>query len=349
MGFRFRKSFKIAPGVRVNVGKKSVGISAGVKGAHVSVNSSGRKTTTVGIPGTGLSYQKTEKIGGHAATDKHDQTAPEYTPTVDLPPIDPQPPRPPRTPKGILTLLKVLAVLLIAMSLTLTLASVVGGFIGTAIGCFILYYRRTRIAWNGDKPPRCRWMVVVAVLFVLLAVGGKTSPDPAADATAEQTVQAEQQAAAEQAAAEKAAAEKAAAEQKAAEEKAAAEKAAAEKAAAEKAAAEQKAAEEKAAAEKAAAEQAAAEKAAAEKAAAEKAAAEKAAAEKAAAEKAAAEKAAAEQAAAEQAAAAAPQQETVYITPSGKRWHRSASCAGKNARAVTMDQVGNRTPCKKCA
>ena len=337
MGFRFRKSFKIAPGVRVNVGKKSIGISAGVKGARVSVNSSGRKTTTVGIPGTGLSYQKTEKIGGHAATDKHDQTAPEYTPTVDLPPIDPQPPRPPRTPKGILTLLKVLAVLLIAMSLTLTLASVVGGFIGTAIGCFILYYRRTRIAWNGDKPPRCRWMVVVAVLFVLLAVGGKASPDPAADATAEQTVQAEQ------AAAEKAEAEKAAKEQ--------AEKETAEKAAAEQAAKEQA---EKEAAEKAAAEQAAkeqAEKAAAEQAAAEQA--EKEAAEKAAAEQ--AEKEAAEQAAAAAAAqaaqeqAAAQQSETVYITPSGKRWHRSASCAGKNARAVTMDQVGGRTPCQKCA
>lgn len=321
MGFRFRKSFKIAPGVRVNVGKKSIGISAGVKGARVSVNSSGRKTTTVGIPGTGLSYQKTEKIGGHAATDKHDQTVPEYTPTVDLPPIDPQPPRPPRTPKGILTLLKVLAVLLIAMSLTLTLASVVGGFIGTAIGCFILYYRRTRIAWNGDKPPRCRWMVVVAVLFVLLAVGGKASPDPAADTTAEQTVQAEQ-AAAEKAEAEKAAAEKAAAEKAAKEQ---AEKDAAEKAAAEQAAKEQA---EKEAAEKAAAEQAAKEQA-----------------EKEAAEQAAA--AAAAQAAQEQ--AAAQQSETVYITPSGKRWHRSASCAGKNARAVTMDQVGSRTPCQKCA
>ena len=313
MGFRFRKSFKIAPGVRVNVGKKSIGISAGVKGARVSVNSSGRKTTTVGIPGTGLSYQKTEKIGGHATTDKHDQTAPEYTPTVDLPPIDPQPPRPPRTPKGMLTLLKVLAVLLIAMSLTLTLVSVVGGFLGTALGCFILYYRRTRIAWNGDKPPRCRWMVVVAVLFVLLAVGGKASPDPVADATAEQTVQAEQAAA----------------------EKAEAEKAAAEKAAAEKAAKEQ--------AEKEAAEQAAKEQAEKEAA---KEQAEKEAAEKAAAEQAAA--AAATQAAQEQ-AAAQQQGETVYITPSGKRWHRSARCAGDNAIAVTMDQVGDRTPCKKCA
>ena len=326
MGFRFRKSFKIAPGVRVNVGKKSIGISAGVKGARVSVNSSGRKTTTVGIPGTGLSYQKTEKIGGHAATDKHDQTAPEYTPTVDLPPIDPQPPRPPRTPKGMLTLLKVLAVLLIAMSLTLTLVSVVGGFFGTALGCFILYYRRTRIVWNGDKPPRCRWMVVVAVLFVLLAVGGKASPDPAADATAEQQAIAEQQAAQEQA--EKEAAEKAAAEQAAKEQ---AEKEAAEKAAAEKAAKEQA---EKEAAEKAAAEQAAKEQA------------EKEAAEKAAAEQATA--AAAAQAAQEQ-AAAQQQGETVYITPSGKRWHRSARCAGDNAIAVTMDQVGSRTPCKKCA
>ena len=61
----------------------------------------------------------------------------------------------------------------------------------------------------------------------------------------------------------------------------------------------------------------------------------------------AAEAAAAQQATQEQ--AAAQQSETVYITPSGKRWHRSASCAGKNARAVTMDQVGGRTPCQKCA
>lgn len=29
MGFRMRKSFKIAPGVRVNVGTKSAGVSVG--------------------------------------------------------------------------------------------------------------------------------------------------------------------------------------------------------------------------------------------------------------------------------------------------------------------------------
>lgn len=34
MGFKFRKSVKIAPGVKLNINSKSVGISAGVKG-HV--------------------------------------------------------------------------------------------------------------------------------------------------------------------------------------------------------------------------------------------------------------------------------------------------------------------------
>lgn len=57
MGLRFRKSIKVAPGVKLNVGKKSAGISVGTKGARYSVSSSGRRTSTVGIPGTGLSYQ----------------------------------------------------------------------------------------------------------------------------------------------------------------------------------------------------------------------------------------------------------------------------------------------------
>lgn len=56
MGFRVRKSFKIAPGVRVNVGKKSAGVSFGTKGARVSVNSRTGARATVGIPGSGISY-----------------------------------------------------------------------------------------------------------------------------------------------------------------------------------------------------------------------------------------------------------------------------------------------------
>lgn len=59
---RFRRSVKIMPGVKVNFNKKSVGVTFGGKGAHYTVNSSGRKTTTFGIPGTGLYY--TESSGG---------------------------------------------------------------------------------------------------------------------------------------------------------------------------------------------------------------------------------------------------------------------------------------------
>ncbi|MEF2627547.1 MAG: DUF4236 domain-containing protein, partial [Agathobaculum butyriciproducens] len=89
MGFRFRKSVKIAPGVRLNIGKKSVGISAGVKGARVSVNSSGRKTTTVGLPGTGLSYSKTEKIGGRKTTTRSASSNNAQPIRPDLPPAQP--------------------------------------------------------------------------------------------------------------------------------------------------------------------------------------------------------------------------------------------------------------------
>lgn len=56
MGLRVRRSVNIAPGVKFNVSKKSVGFTVGTKGAHYSVNSSGRKTSSVGIPGTGVSY-----------------------------------------------------------------------------------------------------------------------------------------------------------------------------------------------------------------------------------------------------------------------------------------------------
>ena len=67
MGLRFRKSFKLAPGVRVNVGKKSASVSVGGKGAHYTVSSTGRRTSSVGIPGTGLSYVETHTAGKKAS------------------------------------------------------------------------------------------------------------------------------------------------------------------------------------------------------------------------------------------------------------------------------------------
>ena len=54
MAVRFRKSFKVAPGMRVNVSSRGVGASVGVKGLRYSVNSRGQRRTTTSIPGTGL-------------------------------------------------------------------------------------------------------------------------------------------------------------------------------------------------------------------------------------------------------------------------------------------------------
>jgi len=59
MGFKFRKSIKIAPGVKLNFNKKSTGITFGGKGMHYTVNSKGKRTTSVGVPGTGLYYSTT--------------------------------------------------------------------------------------------------------------------------------------------------------------------------------------------------------------------------------------------------------------------------------------------------
>lgn len=62
MGLRFRKSIKIAPGVRLNLGKKSAGISIGGKSGGVSFNTRTGARARVSAPGTGLSYST--KIGG---------------------------------------------------------------------------------------------------------------------------------------------------------------------------------------------------------------------------------------------------------------------------------------------
>lgn len=60
MGLRYRKSIKLAPGVKVNLNKNSTSVTFGGKGLHKTISSTGRTTTTVGIPGTGLSYSETK-------------------------------------------------------------------------------------------------------------------------------------------------------------------------------------------------------------------------------------------------------------------------------------------------
>ncbi|RZL25455.1 MAG: DUF4236 domain-containing protein [Rhodococcus sp. (in: high G+C Gram-positive bacteria)] len=100
MGFRFRKSIQIVPGVRVNVSRSGIGYSAGVKGARITKHANGRVSRTLSVPGTGLSHQST--VGGNRSRSTSTSTAPRRrTPTVaaapvpQLPPVPPLPPMPP--------------------------------------------------------------------------------------------------------------------------------------------------------------------------------------------------------------------------------------------------------------
>lgn len=56
MALRFNKRIKIAPGIRVNVGKRGASLSVGGRGASVNIGSRG-VYGNVGIPGTGVSYR----------------------------------------------------------------------------------------------------------------------------------------------------------------------------------------------------------------------------------------------------------------------------------------------------
>ena len=64
MGFRFRRSVKIAPGVRLNFSKSGVSTSIGPRGAKVTIGH-GRVRQTVGIPGTGISYTESHRVADH--------------------------------------------------------------------------------------------------------------------------------------------------------------------------------------------------------------------------------------------------------------------------------------------
>lgn len=78
MGFRFRKSFKVAKGVRLNVSKSGISTTIGKRGLSVSSGKRGTRLN-VGIPGTGVSYST--KLGG-SSKPKRTPAAPveTYTP-----------------------------------------------------------------------------------------------------------------------------------------------------------------------------------------------------------------------------------------------------------------------------
>jgi hypothetical protein len=65
MGWRFRRSVKILPGVRLNFSRSGISTSVGVRGAHVTVGH-GKVRETVGLPGSGISYSESQSLESHA-------------------------------------------------------------------------------------------------------------------------------------------------------------------------------------------------------------------------------------------------------------------------------------------
>ena len=83
MGLRFYKSFRMLPGVRLNLSKSGISTSLGMPGANLNFRR-GRRRMTLGLPGTGLSYVKT-RTGRPSAS--HDCSA------IDQLPVDREGPR----------------------------------------------------------------------------------------------------------------------------------------------------------------------------------------------------------------------------------------------------------------
>lgn len=79
MGLRFKKSIKVAPGVKLNLNKNSTSVTFGTRGAHYTVNSKGTKTASVGIPGTGISYVQSTKSNARSQKSKKQPTSSQYS------------------------------------------------------------------------------------------------------------------------------------------------------------------------------------------------------------------------------------------------------------------------------
>lgn len=75
MGLRFQKRIKLFPGVRINLNKKSFGVTFGGKGLHYTINSKGKHTASAGVPGTGLYY--TKSYGGSSQSAKRSSGTPQ--------------------------------------------------------------------------------------------------------------------------------------------------------------------------------------------------------------------------------------------------------------------------------
>jgi Protein of unknown function (DUF4236) len=79
VGFRFRRSVRVLPGLRLNLSKSGASVSLGPRGLHYTIGPKGTRTT-IGIPGTGLSWTEYKSYRGSPARLPHPSSIHSFPP-----------------------------------------------------------------------------------------------------------------------------------------------------------------------------------------------------------------------------------------------------------------------------
>lgn len=144
MGYlRFRRSRSLIPGVRMNLSKSGASWTFGPRGMHYTVGGRGRRTT-LGIPGTGVSYTTYSHAHARRATQARSSGARRSgLSTAPAPPRTPAPPMLPRTRMVIGAMITVVGLLLISAPVV-GLPLLVIGAVMVAIG----WRQRSQPVWK---------------------------------------------------------------------------------------------------------------------------------------------------------------------------------------------------------
>lgn len=71
MGLRFRKSITLCKGIKLNLGKTGASVTLEPKGFHKTIHTSGKVTTSVGLPGTGIYWTDTKNLNGSSGKNRN--------------------------------------------------------------------------------------------------------------------------------------------------------------------------------------------------------------------------------------------------------------------------------------
>lgn len=155
MGFRFRKSFRIIPGVRLNFSKSGTSVSFGGRGFTYNVGPKGTRKT-LSIPGTGLSWSEYSPHSKHRPSASNVPTSLPPIP-IDSTPLTPIESAPVESVGAMST--SELAPILSAVSQKIAVAPFIGG--GGALLCAAAH------APTATPPLVVGTLVLTAIAFAL--------------------------------------------------------------------------------------------------------------------------------------------------------------------------------------